>query len=528
MPFLSDFDHYKIETEILEGGNEVLSYEIVTDAGLGLRNAKFEQRWYRQADIGQGSSSNVWLEVKRGANPETKRAVKVVSKRRLLEINVDYTRELKALTEFSKPKYRQKGLFVDFLGWWDNLDSVFLAMEYFPMGSLEDNISSGLPKVQVIDVMVQLLEGLEIMHAEGFAHRDLKPANIFVAHKDPTWWVKIGDFGISKRIQNQDTSLRTFTGTHDYMAPEFFGYVDGIDDERSDYTHAVDIWALGCVVYKLWTHTVPFPSHSNLRPLQRYCSGRDPFPVEALMSPGCPDVEITIIKALLNVEPSERPSAKAALEMVPHSAAMTPAKYYSLSSQVARSKVRPLKIDRGSASGQAAPITPSEIMEMEWKREQAAPAGKKSLLTPWREREEKEKEPEQAAPRKKSALTTWYKPKQMERKIEQAELDMQRGLDFQREEEERVVAQQVQEHLAKEGEKIRLRYQRRTEMVREEEDRIVAQQVQEHLAKEDENLRLQNQRLHNQRLQNQRRIEMAREELGGRFTIQSSRRDPQR
>ena len=140
-------------------------------------------------------TSNIWLEVQRD-DPETRRAVKVISKRRLLEINVDYKRELKALTEFSKPKYRQKGVFVDFLGWWDNPDSIFLAMEYFPMGSLEDNISSGPPKVQVMDVMVQLLEGLEIMHAEGFAHRDLKPANIFVVRKDPEWWVKIGDFGI--------------------------------------------------------------------------------------------------------------------------------------------------------------------------------------------------------------------------------------------------------------------------------------------------------------------------------------------
>ena len=352
MPFLSDLDHYKIETEILEDGNEVVSYEYITNVGLGLRNAKCELRWYRQANIGQGSCSNVWLEIQKG-NSEAKRAVKAISKKKLLEINVDYTRELEALTEFSKPKYRQKGVFVDFLGWWDNPDSVFLAMEYFPIGTLEDSIASGPFDEQVNDVMVQLFEGLEIMHAEGFAHRDLKPANIFVVQKDPKWWVKIGDFGISKRIRNQDTSLRTFTGTHDYMAPEFFGYVDGIDDERSDYTHAVDIWALGCVVYKLWTHTVPFPSYSNLRPLQRYCSGRDPFPVEALLSTRCTDVEITIIEALLNVEPSKRPSAKAALEMVQYSAAAPPAIHYSPFSQGARSRVGTLDQGRGSASDQA-------------------------------------------------------------------------------------------------------------------------------------------------------------------------------
>ena len=313
MPPLSDLDHYKIETEILGDGNEVVSYEYVTNGRLGLRNAKFEQRWYRQANLGQGSSSDVWLEIQKDKS-ESKRAVKAISKRRLLENKVDYRRELKALTEFSKPKYRQKGVFVDFLGWWDNYDSVFLAMEYFPLGNLEDNILSGPPDVLgITDIMFQLLEGLEIMHAEGFAHRDLKPANIFVVQKAPRWWVKIGDFGISKRIQNQDTSLRTFTGTHDYMAPEFFGYGDDIDEERSDYTHAVDLWALGCVFYRLCAGKVPFPSYPNLRPLQRYCSGQTAFSAKDLQSTGCPDVVVDLINDLLNPRPSQRPSANAAL-----------------------------------------------------------------------------------------------------------------------------------------------------------------------------------------------------------------------
>ena len=318
MPPLSDLDHYKIETEILGDGNEVVNYEYRTDVGFGIRNLKFEQRWYRQENLGQGSSSNVWLEIQKG-NSESKRAVKAISKRRLLETKVDYRRELKALTEFSKPKYRQKGVFVDFLGWWDNNESVFLAMEYFPLGNLEDNIPSGLPYGPgTVEILYQLLEGLEIMHAEGFAHRDLKPANIFVVQKTPWWWVKIGDFGISKRIQNQDTSLRTYTGTHDYMAPEFFGYGVDIDEERSDYTHAVDLWALGCVLYKVCTGTVPFPSYPNLRPLQRYCSGQDAVPGKTLQSGRWPwpKLIVDLIMALLNPRPSQRPSAFMALAIL--------------------------------------------------------------------------------------------------------------------------------------------------------------------------------------------------------------------
>ena len=66
---------------------------------------------------------------------------------------------------------------------------------------------------------------------------------------------------------------------------------------------------------------------------------------------------------------------------------------------------------------------------------------------------------------------------------EQAELQRQRVLDFQREEEDRIVAQTVQEHLAREDEEIRLRHQRRTEMAREESRRRIASKVREELHK---------------------------------------------
>ena len=66
---------------------------------------------------------------------------------------------------------------------------------------------------------------------------------------------------------------------------------------------------------------------------------------------------------------------------------------------------------------------------------------------------------------------------------EQAELQRQRVLDMQREEEDRIVAQQVQEYLAKEDEEMRLQHQRRTEMAREESRRRIAIKVREELHK---------------------------------------------
>jgi serine/threonine protein kinase len=76
-------------------------------------------------------------------------------------------------------------VFVDFFGWFQNDNAMFLAMEYMPLGDLEHNLQdienslthtrSPLPEEEVQEITQQILEGLKIMHLEGFAHRDLKP-----------------------------------------------------------------------------------------------------------------------------------------------------------------------------------------------------------------------------------------------------------------------------------------------------------------------------------------------------------------
>ena len=61
---------------------------------------------------------------------------------------------------------------------------MYLAMEYMPSGDLESNLLDleslteyrlAIPEEDIKEITSQILEGLKIMHAEGFAHRDLKP-----------------------------------------------------------------------------------------------------------------------------------------------------------------------------------------------------------------------------------------------------------------------------------------------------------------------------------------------------------------
>jgi len=65
--------------------------------------------------------------------------------------------------------------FVKSFGWYESPESVFIAMEYFPFGGLQNYLSSPLPEKDTQQITSQVLEGLSFMHDNGFAHRDLKP-----------------------------------------------------------------------------------------------------------------------------------------------------------------------------------------------------------------------------------------------------------------------------------------------------------------------------------------------------------------
>ena len=120
--------------------------------------------------------------------------------------------------------------------------------------------------------------------------------------------MKLGDFGIAKRIMNDQTALRTEVGTRDYQAPEVLGITDS--EEELLYTSAVDLWALGCVMYKLLTLEKPFPKPSSLR---LYCYSMKEFPIEPLYAKDVSENAVEFIRQLMRTNPSERLDAETAL-----------------------------------------------------------------------------------------------------------------------------------------------------------------------------------------------------------------------
>jgi eukaryotic-like serine/threonine-protein kinase len=105
-----------------------------------------------------------------------------------------------------------------------------------------------VPVDRALSIARQLCEGLAAAHEAGVVHRDLKPSNVMV---DRAGRVYLLDFGLARSIETaQLTQVGTVVGTVDYFAPE--QAMGGTADHRSD------IYALGLILYELFTGVRPF------------------------------------------------------------------------------------------------------------------------------------------------------------------------------------------------------------------------------------------------------------------------------
>jgi serine/threonine protein kinase/predicted Zn-dependent protease len=126
---------------------------------------------------------------------------------------------------------------------------MFIVMEYCEGKTLKQIIEKETLSVRkVLDIGIQICEGLTIAHEKGIVHRDIKSDNIMFT---PRGQVKIMDFGLAKlKGATKLTSTRSTLGTAAYMSPE---QAQGEEvDQRSD------IFSFGVVLYELLTGKLPF------------------------------------------------------------------------------------------------------------------------------------------------------------------------------------------------------------------------------------------------------------------------------
>jgi serine/threonine protein kinase len=180
----------------------------------------------------------------------------------------------------------------------------YIAMRYVSGSDLGRRLAreGRLEPAAAAALIAQVGSGLDAIHAAGLVHRDVKPANVLLSGNRGDDHAYITDFGVARNVSTESGLTQTgrFVGTLDYVAPEQIS--GGAVDARAD------VYALGCLLFKLLTGEVPYPRDGEAARL--YAHLNDPPPAPSLHATAVPmALDDVAIRAMSKTPEDRYPSA---------------------------------------------------------------------------------------------------------------------------------------------------------------------------------------------------------------------------
>ena len=164
----------------------------------------------------------------------------------------------------------------------------YIVMEYVEGKNLKDLIKKRgkLTISEVIDIMLQITDGMSVAHDSYIIHRDIKPQNIMILENG---LVKIMDFGIAMAMNStQLTQTNSVMGSVHYLPPE--------QANGKGATLQSDIYSMGIVMYELLTGSLPYRGDNAVEIALKHL--KEPLPSIREKLPNIPQsIENIIIKA---------------------------------------------------------------------------------------------------------------------------------------------------------------------------------------------------------------------------------------
>ena len=166
----------------------------------------------------------------------------------------------------------------------ENFQDIYIVMEDMS-GDLRSILHTHHTHNDMRLLMIQMLEGIDFLHAANVYHRDLKPQNILV--DKATRKLKICDFGLSRLAyegQHVKDMWTNYIVTRWYRAPELCGA------EEYFYTKSIDIWSLGCIFAEMHLGYPLFKGDDSLHQLSLIIEGLGKPNDSVLRKHYCPEV----------------------------------------------------------------------------------------------------------------------------------------------------------------------------------------------------------------------------------------------
>ena len=166
-------------------------------------------------------------------------ALKIIEKNKDISL---YKNEISILKKFKHENI------VQYIDNEESDDCLKIIMEFGGDSNLKKFIEKQREKNFLIDeeiiskIIIQICFGLKEIHSKEIMHKDLTPENIFI--DETNYKIKIGDFGISTK----EKTSKGLKGKCYYLAPEI--------EKGEEYNNKIDIYALGCIMYELFTLNV--------------------------------------------------------------------------------------------------------------------------------------------------------------------------------------------------------------------------------------------------------------------------------
>ena len=189
----------------------------------------------------------------------------------------------------------------------EHAESTFIVMEWIDGDSLSKVIRAAEQKKQFVPAGIALricadaAAGLHAAHILeerdgtllGVVHRDVSPQNILVSNNGTT---VIIDFGVAKARDRvaQDTSTGQLKGKIRYMAPE--------QALGRELDHRADIWAVGAILYELFSGRAPFDGPNEIAMLKGLTAGSPPDPLPSSV----PEPVRAVVARALSYAPDDR------------------------------------------------------------------------------------------------------------------------------------------------------------------------------------------------------------------------------